>query len=346
MRILIAVDSHFREYGGPHKAISDKIRFLNYYKIENKLIYSKNNYFSFNIDIENIVKDYDIVHIYGSWRPFLIKVFYTAKKLNKKVVISPIGTLYPWSLNQKKIKKKLALFFYQRKVLNLADVVHATSKIEAKNLVINNLGKKIKIIGHGIEINKSFVPKIKKDQVKKLIFFFIIHEKKGLIELIKIWDKLKFKKNWQLEIYGPVSNDSYFKNIVNFISKNNLENEIKVLGSVFNEQKKKKIFYEANAFILPSKSENFGISIGEALSYGLPVLTTFQTPWKIINDYKAGIVFDFSEENILYELDKFMNLNSDEIYKMSLNALKLVKENFEYNSILKQYIQLYKELIS
>ena len=88
------------------------------------------------------------------------------------------------------------------------------------------------------------------------------------------------------------------------------------------------------------------ISIGEALSYGLPVLTTFQTPWKIINDYKAGIVFDFSEENILYELDKFMNLNSDEIYKMSLNALKLVKENFEYNSILKQYIQLYKELIS
>ena len=55
-------------------------------------------------------------------------------------------------------------------------------------------------------------------------------------------DKLKFKKNWQLEIYGPVSNDLYFKNILNFISKNNLENEIKVLGSVFNEQKKKKIF--------------------------------------------------------------------------------------------------------
>ena len=100
------------------------------------------------------------------------------------------------------------------------------------------------------------------------------------------------------------------------------------------KQKKKKIFSEANAFILPSKSENFGISIGEALSFGLPVLTTFQTPWKIINDYKAGIVFDFSEENILYELDKFMNLNSEKVYKMSLNALKLVKDNFEYNSIL------------
>ena len=63
-------------------------------------------------------------------------------------------------------------------------------------------------------------------------------------------------------------------------------------------------------------------------------------------DYKAGIVFDFSEKNILYELDKFMNLNSNELYKMSLNALKLVNENFEYNSILSKYVQLYKELLS
>ena len=114
MRILIVVDAHFREYGGPHKAISDKIRFLNYHKIENKLIYSKNNFFRFNVDIEYIVKDYDIVHIYGSWRPFLIKVFYIAKKLNKKVVISPIGTLEPWSLNQKN-KKKVSIIFLSKK---------------------------------------------------------------------------------------------------------------------------------------------------------------------------------------------------------------------------------------
>ena len=41
-----------------------------------------------------------------------------------------------------------------------------------------------------------------------------------------------------------------------------------------------------------------------------------------------------------------MNLNSNELYKMSLNALKLVNENFEYNSILSKYVQLYKELLS
>ena len=69
---------------------------------------------------------------------------------------------------------------------------------------------------------------------------------------------LKFKKNWQLEIYGPVSNDLYFKNILNFISKNNLENEIKVLGSVFNEQKKKKFFMKLTGLYFQVKVKILG----------------------------------------------------------------------------------------
>ena len=129
------------------------------------------------------------------------------------------------------------------------------------------------------------------------------------------------------------------------IKKNNLEKQIKYLDSVFNNEHKQKIFFEANAFILPSKSENFGISIGEALSYGLPVLTTFQTPWKIINNYNAGIVFDFSEKNILNSLDQFMSLKDGDRYKMSVNAINLIKENFESNKILNQYVELYKSLL-
>ena len=81
MKILLVVDAHFREYGGPYTAISDKIRFLNKHKIKNKLIYSKNNFFNYQIDIEFIVKDYDIVHIYGIWRPFFDKSILYCKKI-------------------------------------------------------------------------------------------------------------------------------------------------------------------------------------------------------------------------------------------------------------------------
>ena len=84
MKILIAVDSHFKEYGGPYTAINQKIEYLNNKNIKNKIIYNKTNRFSFNADLNYLIKDFDLVHIYGIWQPFLIKVFLIAKKQKKK----------------------------------------------------------------------------------------------------------------------------------------------------------------------------------------------------------------------------------------------------------------------
>ena len=129
------------------------------------------------------------------------------------------------------------------------------------------------------------------------------------------------------------------------IKKNKLEDKIIYFNAVFDPQNKKKILQEADGFILPSKSENFGISIGEALSHALPVLTTFETPWEIINNYKAGYVFEFSKKNIQVYIDKFMSLNNHQRYKMGLNGLKLAKEKFDSKNIFKEYENLYRELI-
>ena len=129
------------------------------------------------------------------------------------------------------------------------------------------------------------------------------------------------------------------------IKKNKLEDKIFYFKAQFDEEDKKKIFQNGDGFILPSKSENFGISIGEALTYGLPVLTTTETPWEIINTYKAGYVFKFSEKNIQFNIDKFMSLNDDERHKMGLNGLRLAKDKFDSKKIFKLYENLYRDLL-
>ena len=88
MKILIAVESHFKEYGGPYTAINQKIEYLNKRNIKNKLIYNKTNQFNFKLDLNYLIKDFDIIHIYGVWRPFLVRVFLIAKKLNKKIILN------------------------------------------------------------------------------------------------------------------------------------------------------------------------------------------------------------------------------------------------------------------
>lgn len=213
MKILIAVDSHFQEYGGPYTAINQKISHLNSRKILNKLIFDKTNYAKYNLDLKYIINDFDIIHIYGLWRPFLIKVFFTAKKLNKKIIISPIGALESWAMKQKKFKKQIAWHIYQKKILNSANIIHATSENEEKSIRSNKIHTKIRIIGHGIDVNKNFKLGIKNNEIKSIIFFSRIHNKKGILELIDAWNEIENKKNWIIKIYGPVSNISYLNKI-------------------------------------------------------------------------------------------------------------------------------------
>ena len=91
--------------------------------------------------------------------------------------------------------------------------------------------------------------------------------------------------------------------------------------------------------------ERHFISIGEAMSCALPVLTTFETPWEIINQYNAGYIFNFSKKEIQLNLDKFMTLSDEERYMMGINALNLIKENFESKKIFNLYEDLYTSLI-
>jgi len=74
MKILIVAESHFKEYGGPFTAINQKIEYFNNKNIKTKLIFNKTNFYKFNLDLHFVINDYDIVHIYGMWRPFLIRV--------------------------------------------------------------------------------------------------------------------------------------------------------------------------------------------------------------------------------------------------------------------------------
>jgi glycosyltransferase involved in cell wall biosynthesis len=344
MKILVVVDSHFKEYGGPYTAINQKIKFLNSIGVKNKLLFQRTDNFKYNLDLNYIINDFDIVHIYGLWKPFLFKVFYIAKKLKKKIIISPIGGLEPWALEQKKIKKKIAWWLYQKKIMNTADIVHVTSSLEEKNVMEKKIYSKIKIIGHGINLIDGYKLNCKKNAIKKIIFFSRIHKKKGILELVDAWSKINNKKNWILEIYGPISEVSYLKKINKKIFDLKLGGSIFVKNAVFSTLEKEKIFTRADGFILPSRSENFGISIGEALAYGLPVLTTNNTPWKIINENKAGLVFDFSVLNICLNLEKFINLTDEQRYEMGLMSIKLIKDNFLSQKIFNQYQKMYKDL--
>ena len=220
----------------------------------------------------------------------------------------------------------------------------AQHRIREKTLA-RDLGIKtpIKLIPHGV-IVKNRKKKISALNKKKVALFFSrIHKKKGILELLNSWAEIK-PENWILKIYGPVSDIKYLKEIKKKIELLSLRENVKLFEPVFDSEKKEQIFLNSDCFLLPSKSENFGMSIVEALSYGIPVLTTEGTPWSILSKINGGKVINFSQENLTISLKEILNMGDEELISMGSNGRNYLLKNFDMDNIIKDYIKFYHSI--
>jgi glycosyltransferase involved in cell wall biosynthesis len=353
MRILLVTNNFYISDGGSYTAVSELAYALNRKKgLIAKILHNNNNNNIFNSNnYKIIIKNFDIIHIFGIWSPFLYLVFYYSKKLGKKVIISPIGYLEPWSLAQSRIKKKIAWNLYQKKILEKSDCIHVTSQQEFDSIIKLNLNhENIILLPHGnLEIIYSDLKRTEnKDNNKKVMLFFSrIHKKKGLLELIEAWNVLKPQK-WKLDITGPTSDINY-KNIVKKkISTYHLDEDIFFSEPVFDKYSKQSKIVNSDVVVLPSKNENFAFSVCEAMSLGSVILTSKETPWEAINAIEAGFCINLNNvDNIVNALRKIFNLKDHDFLKIRDNAKNYIKLKYDLESIIiNKYINLYKSHLS
>ena len=343
MKIGLFIPHHSPGFGGPFTVLSELANYLYKNGIDIRVYFNQNKFTNFNLNLNEIVKSRNLFHLLGIWNPLIIKLFLLVKLNKKKIIISTLGALEPWALEQKKIKKKIAWFLYQKKILDNCDCIHATSSDEKKHLLELGIKAPIKIISHGVIIKTTKFIKKKNKIKKEALFFSRIHEKKGILELLNSWSIIR-PSDWILKIYGPVSDLNYMKKIKEKISKLSLDNSVFIFDPVFEYNQKEKVFLNSDCFLLPSKSENFGMSIVEALSYGLPVLTTEETPWKILNKINAGKIIKFSQENLTLSLKEITSMKDEELVKMGERGKEFLMKNYDMSNIIFEYIEFYKEV--
>lgn len=284
----------------------------------------------------------DLFHGHGIWDLPVNQMAKIAREMKIPYVVSIRGMLEPWSLKQSKFKKKVAMLLYQHYDLKKASCLHATAEMEAKS--IRDLGYKnpIAVIPNGIDLSeyplKDFSIKRKK---KKILFLSRIHPKKGIEYLIEAWERLDSpkKSDWEVEIAGN-GDVQYLKKLNSMIESKSLGHSIKITGAKFGSEKIS-TYHSADIFILPTHSENFGIVIAEALSCGIPVITTYGTPWEDINKFNAGEWIDIGPESLLQSLYKMINLEESELQQMGLNGRKLIDEKYSIRSVAEKFYQLY-----
>jgi len=289
----------------------------------------------------------DLLHGHGIWQLPVHHMSELARRKAIPYVISPRGMLEPWALNAGKFKKKLALWFYQYYDIERAACIHATADMEALN--IRNLGLKnpIAVIPNGINLSDYSVSRSNRaDEDHHILFLSRLHPKKGIELLIQAWSKLSpdQRKGWKITIVGN-GDSSYISMLNQLISSKRLKDDITILGPLFGEEKIKS-YQEADLFVLPTYSENFGIVVVEALACGIPVITTKGTPWEELDSHQAGWWIDIGVEPLVKALTEAIALPESERQVMGQNGRELVKRKYSIEAVSDKMVTLYNWILN
>ena len=106
MHICLITEYYHPSYGGQYAAVKSLREICNFKKLNYSVIHNKSHLFKNKKLLENTISNSDVIHIFGGWTLFYLKIQKLAKKLNKKILIHTMGYYEPWSLAQKQIKKK------------------------------------------------------------------------------------------------------------------------------------------------------------------------------------------------------------------------------------------------
>ena len=282
-----------------------------------------------------------LIHAHGLWLPTNFWASKLALQHNIPLLLQPHGMLEPWALNFKKFKKQLALFFYQKKLLESATLFFATSVEEAANFRTIGLRQPIAIIPNGVELDSmphlSDRPK-SVDGIRTVLFLSRIHEKKGLINLVRAWAALK-PEGWRLRIAGP-DEGQHLQVVMSEARSLGIEDFIEYVGEV-DGAKKSSTYIAADIFVLPTFSENFGVVVAEALAHGLPVITTRGTPWADLISYNCGWWIEIGVEPLKNALREAFAMSDSERNAMGLRGQDYVKR-YDWGGIAQKTCDVYK----
>ena len=283
----------------------------------------------------------DIVHVNCCWMPGSALAQKWAQSKGYKVVLSPHGMLEPWIMQRHYWTKKLpALLLYQKAAVKKADFLHATAESEKDNLLKLGWNKHVFVVANGVDVG-NIEMKTSWERTGKILFLSRVHPKKGLEFLIEAMSKINGKLQCLIAGEGE---EEYIESLKALALKKGVADRVLFLGGIYGDSKWK-FFKDADVFVLPTFSENFGIVVAEALASGTPVITTTGTPWNELNTEHCGWWIDIGTNALVDAFNAFLSLSEEELEVMGRNGRVLTEKRYSAEAVATDFVALYNWIV-
>jgi glycosyltransferase involved in cell wall biosynthesis len=295
---------------------------------------------------------YDFVIVNGIWQFSSFGTWCALRGSGRPYHVFPHGMLDPWFKERyplKHLKKWLYWPWAEYRVLRDAAAVLFTceeERIQARrSFWLYRCRESVVSYGTSGPVGDAalqrslFLDKFPQLRGRRLLLFLgRVHEKKGCRELINAFREIVAGRNaaaaehLTLVMAGPAESD-YAREVQRSAERFGLADRVLWTGMLAGDLKWG-AFHAAEAFMLPSHQENFGIAVAEALACGVPVLISNKVNiWREIAEDRAGLVESDDLPGTIALMERWLALSEHAQREMGRAARGCFERRFEIDQV-------------
>lgn len=296
---------------------------------------------------------YDAVVIHGLWRYTSVGAWQGLRGRNVPFFIFPHGMLDPYfnrAYRWKHLKKYICWLTAEHRVLSDAQAVLFTcdeERLRARHS-FQPYHCRERVVGLGIcrpfgdpALERArFLDQFPALAGKRIVLFLgRVHPKKGCDLLMRAFaHRGGCDPRLHLVMAGP-DECGWQADLRQLAGRLGIEKRITWTGPLYGDLKWGAL-RAAEVFALPSHTENFGITIAEALACGVPVLISDQVNiWREIQAAGAGLVAPDNLEGCLRILDQWLSSPELSRVQMKVRAIECFTQHFEIEQFAKRFVE-------
>ncbi len=283
---------------------------------------------------------YDILHVHSLFSHLSSAAMSFARRRGIAYVLRPLGILEGYSLGRSAWRKRAFLALFDRANICGASAIHLTSRREEEVSLIPGPAPRW-VVPLGVDM-PSCAAGHEAGDPPQVVFLSRWHEKKRIEMLIDALGELR-DLDWHLVLAGAGGAELTGR-IHSLIRKHGLETRASFPGFVAGPEKAK-LLREADLFVLPSASENFGIAAAEALAAGVPAIVSRHVALADeIESARAGWICG-DEAGLLAATLREALADPDERRRRGQAAAQLARSRFSWKSCAERLAAGYRSIL-
>jgi glycosyltransferase involved in cell wall biosynthesis len=280
----------------------------------------------------------DVLHGHGLWLAPNIYPSWAARRGRARVVISPRGMLGAEALAFSRLRKRAFWRVFQARALAEAACLHATSAAERDDIRATGLANPVAVIPNGVELPPE-VEGADPGGQRTVLSLGRVHPKKGLDVLLRAWAAVEADHpDWRLRIIGPeeLGHGEELKALSASLDLRRVSIEGPAYGPA-----RLAAYCDADLFVLPTRSENFAMTVAEALAAGVPVISSKGAPWAGLEVEGCGWWIDHGPEPLAATLRSALELPRESLRTMGGRGRAWMARDFSWGRIADEMLAVY-----